>query len=101
MENEARALRYYKLKDFHIEISPEELRKRREMEDYRGTAILGVWLGMAGIIGIFNYTEYLAGVSLWLVFAAIMLTAHIVRNPLKPYKNVAIEYSIHWMRQII
>ncbi len=31
MEDEARALRYYKLKDFHIEISPEELRKRREM----------------------------------------------------------------------
>jgi DNA-binding transcriptional ArsR family regulator len=30
MEDEARALRYYKLMDFHIEISPEELRKRRE-----------------------------------------------------------------------
>ena len=30
MEDEARALRYYKLVDFHIEISPEELRKRRE-----------------------------------------------------------------------
>ena len=31
LEDEARALRYYKLKEFHIEISPEELRKRREM----------------------------------------------------------------------
>jgi len=30
LEDQARAL-YYKLKDFHIEISPEELRKRREM----------------------------------------------------------------------
>ena len=48
--------------------------------DYRGITIVGVWLGMAGIIGIFNYTEYLAGASLWLVFAAFMLTAHIVRQ---------------------
>ena len=31
LEDEAKALRYYKLIDFHIEISPEELRKRREM----------------------------------------------------------------------
>ena len=30
LEDEARALRYYELMDFHIEISPEELRKRRE-----------------------------------------------------------------------
>ena len=35
---------------------------------------------MAGIIGIFNYTEYLAGASLWLVFAALMMTAHIVKQ---------------------
>jgi len=48
--------------------------------DYRGTAILGVWLGMAGIIGIFTYSDYLAGVSLWLVFAALMMTAHILRQ---------------------
>ncbi|MBL7167099.1 hypothetical protein ISS40_00340 [Candidatus Bathyarchaeota archaeon] len=48
--------------------------------DYRGTAIVGVWVGMAGIIGIFNYTEYLAGASLWLVFAALMMTAHIVKQ---------------------
>jgi len=32
LEDEARALRYYKLKDFHIEISPEELRRRKEMD---------------------------------------------------------------------
>ncbi|MCK4438074.1 hypothetical protein KAV47_03275 [Candidatus Bathyarchaeota archaeon] len=47
--------------------------------DYRGTAIVGVWLGMAGIIGIFSYSE-LAGASLWLVFAALMMTAHILRQ---------------------
>jgi predicted transcriptional regulator len=32
MEDEARALRYYTLKDFHIELSPSEL-KRRKHED--------------------------------------------------------------------
>ena len=48
--------------------------------DYRGTAIVGVWIGIAAIIGIFNYTEYLAGASLWLVFAAFILTAHIIKQ---------------------
>ena len=49
--------------------------------DYRGTAIVGVWIGMAGIIGIFTYTDHiLAGASLWLIFAAFMLTAHIIRQ---------------------
>ena len=51
--------------------------------DYRGTAIVGVWLGMAGIIGIFTYSDHiLAGASIWLIFAALMMTAHILRqNP--------------------
>ena len=51
--------------------------------DYRGTAIVGVWLGMAGIIGIFTYSDHiLAGASLWLIFAALMMKAHILRqNP--------------------
>ena len=49
--------------------------------DYRGIAIVGVWIGMAGIIGIFTYTDHiLAGASLWLIFAAFMLTAHIIRQ---------------------
>ena len=48
--------------------------------EYRGTAIVGVWIGIAAIIGIFNYTEYLAGASLWLVFAAFMLTAYIIKQ---------------------
>jgi ArsR family transcriptional regulator len=29
LEDEARALRYYKLNDFHIELSPEELKRRK------------------------------------------------------------------------
>ena len=49
--------------------------------DYRGIAIVGVWIGMVGIIGIFTYTDHiLAGASLWLIFAAFMLTAHIIRQ---------------------
>jgi hypothetical protein len=49
--------------------------------DYRGTAIMGVWIGMAGIIGIFTYTNHiLAGASLWLIFAALMMTAYIIRQ---------------------
>jgi len=30
LEDEARALRYYELNDFHIEISPEELKRRKK-----------------------------------------------------------------------
>lgn len=30
LEDEARALRYYMLKDFHIELSPSELKRRKE-----------------------------------------------------------------------
>ena len=30
LEDEARALRYYKLNDFHIELSPSELKRRHE-----------------------------------------------------------------------
>jgi predicted transcriptional regulator len=31
LEDEARALRYYELKDFHVEVSPSELKRRKEM----------------------------------------------------------------------
>jgi ArsR family transcriptional regulator len=31
LEDEARALRFYKLKDFHIELSPGKLKRRKEM----------------------------------------------------------------------
>ena len=30
LEDEARALRYYKIKDFHIELSPSELKRRKK-----------------------------------------------------------------------
>ena len=30
LEDEARALRYYKIKDFHIKLSPSELKRRKE-----------------------------------------------------------------------
>ena len=30
LEDEARALRYYELNDFHIELSPEELKRRKK-----------------------------------------------------------------------
>ena len=30
VEDEARALRYYKLRDFHIELSPEKLKRRKK-----------------------------------------------------------------------
>ena len=30
LEDEARALRYYKMLDFHVELSPSELKRRKE-----------------------------------------------------------------------
>jgi len=51
--------------------------------DYRGVAVTGVWIGMAVIIGVFNFADSrLADASLILIFVAFMLTAHIIRqNP--------------------
>jgi len=49
--------------------------------DYRGVAITGVWIGMALIIGVFSFTDSVfADTSLILIFAAFMLTAHIIRQ---------------------
>ena len=48
--------------------------------DYRGTAVIGVWIGTAAIIGLFIYSDYLAGVSLWLFFAAFVLTGYIIKQ---------------------
>ena len=49
--------------------------------EYRGVAITGVWIGMALIIGVFSFTgSRLADASLLLIFAAFMLTAHIIRQ---------------------
>ncbi len=51
--------------------------------DYRGVAVTGVWIGMAIIIGVFSFTgSRLADASLILIFAAFVLSAHIVKqNP--------------------
>ena len=49
--------------------------------DYRGVAITGVWIGVALIIGVFNFTgSVFAETSLLLIFGAFMLTAHIIRQ---------------------
>ena len=49
--------------------------------DYRGVAVTGVWIGMAAIIGVFNFTgSRLADASLILIFVAFMLTAYIIRQ---------------------
>lgn len=34
LEDEARALRYYKIKDFHVELSPSELKRRKEKNGF-------------------------------------------------------------------
>ena len=34
LEDEARALRYYKLKDFHVELSPSELKRRKTKDGF-------------------------------------------------------------------
>jgi hypothetical protein len=62
--------------------------------DYRGTAIVGVWFGIAVIIGIFNYTEYLAGASLWLVFIAFVLTGYIIKQSPDGETNVSTSQEI-------
>jgi hypothetical protein len=62
--------------------------------DYRGTAIVGVWIGIAAIIGIFNYTEYLAGASLWLVFIAFVLTGYIIKQSPGGEANVSTSQEI-------
>ena len=49
--------------------------------DYRGVAITGVWIGMALIIGVFNFTgSVFAETSLILIFVAFVLTAHILKQ---------------------
>lgn len=48
--------------------------------DFRGTAIAGVWIGSAIIIGIFSYFGEFAGASIPLIIVAFVLTAHITRQ---------------------
>jgi len=48
--------------------------------DFRGTAIAGIWIGTAAIIGIFNYFGELAGASIPLLIVAFILTGSIMRQ---------------------
>jgi hypothetical protein len=66
LEEEARALRYYKLKDFHIEISPNEL--------------AGIWIGNAIIVATLSYFGDYAGFSVIIIILALMLTGSIMKQ---------------------
>jgi hypothetical protein len=48
--------------------------------DFRGTAIAGIWIGTAGIIGIFSYFGEFAGASIPLIIVAFVLTINIMRQ---------------------
>jgi hypothetical protein len=47
--------------------------------DFRGTAIAGVWIGSAIIIGVLSFGEY-AGFSIPLIILAFVLTGAIMRQ---------------------
>jgi hypothetical protein len=48
--------------------------------DYRGTAIVGVWIGSAIIISALSYFGEYAGFAIPLIILAFMLTASIMRQ---------------------
>ena len=48
--------------------------------DYRGTAIAGVWIGSAIIIGVLSYFGEYAGFSIPLIILAFILTGAIMRQ---------------------
>ena len=48
--------------------------------DFRGTAIAGVWIGSAFIIGILSYFGDYAGFSIPLIIVAFVLTGAIMRQ---------------------
>jgi len=48
--------------------------------DFRGTAIAGIWIGTAAIIGIFSYFGEFAGASIPLLIVAFILTGSIMRQ---------------------
>ncbi len=57
--------------------------------DYRGSSIIGIWVGAIGISALFLMFEFNADFVMILVFAALALTAYIVR--LKPGTTDEIE----------
>jgi hypothetical protein len=48
--------------------------------DYRGTAITGIWIGSAIIIGVLSYFGEYAGFSIPLIIVAFVLTGSIMRQ---------------------
>ena len=48
--------------------------------DYRGTAITGIWIGSAIIIGVLSYFGEYAGFSIPLIILAFILTGSIMRQ---------------------
>ena len=48
--------------------------------DFRGTAITGIWIGSAIIIGILSYFGEYAGFSIILIILALVLTVKIVKQ---------------------
>jgi hypothetical protein len=48
--------------------------------DFRGTAIAGVWIGSAIIIGVLSYFGEYAGFSIPLIILALVLTGSIMRQ---------------------
>jgi hypothetical protein len=48
--------------------------------DFRGTAIAGVWIGSAIIIGVLSYFGEYAGFSIPLIILALVLTGSLMRQ---------------------
>ena len=48
--------------------------------DFRGTAIAGIWIGSAIIIGVLSYFGEYAGFSIPLIIVAFVLTGSIMRQ---------------------
>jgi hypothetical protein len=48
--------------------------------DYRGTAIAGIWIGSAIIIGVLSYFGEYAGFAIPLIILAFILTGSLMRQ---------------------
>ncbi|MCW4040753.1 MAG: hypothetical protein NWE83_08390 [Candidatus Bathyarchaeota archaeon] len=48
--------------------------------DYRGTAIAGIWIGSAIIIGVLSYFGEYAGFSIPLIILAFVITGSLMRQ---------------------
>ena len=48
--------------------------------DFRGTAIAGIWIGSALIVGAFNYFGTFAEASIPMIIVAFILTINVMRQ---------------------